>query len=210
MIAAPTFRGIGSGLHPGEEQPNTRAPRWPRNYDQNMDDSYDSFAEPVPSEGSSSKTGETLAQRIERNWTEILQELRVIQTGTQILTGFLLTIAFQPTFSHLDFLQVRIYLGLVVLAALTTALGLAPVSLHRALFRMGAKPSMVAVANRILKLTLGAIAVLLAGTTLLIFDVVVGRVAGFIAGATVLVLITGTWLFLPIAVRNRLKRRRTP
>jgi Family of unknown function (DUF6328) len=150
--------------------------------------------------------GETTAQRIDRNWTEILQELRVIQTGTQILTGFLLTIAFQPTFTHLDQLQVQIYLGLVVLAALTTALGLAPVSLHRTLFRMGAKPMIVAVANRILKLTLAAVAILLAGTTLLLFDVLVGRSAGFLAGGVMLIVICGAWLLLPVVVRARLRR----
>jgi Family of unknown function (DUF6328) len=146
---------------------------------------------------------ETEAERLDRNWTEILQELRVIQTGTQILTGFLLTIAFQTRFSQLDELQTRIYLALVVVAALTTALGLAPVSLHRTLFRMKAKAIIVTVANRILKITLAAVAVLLSGTILLIFDVVVGRTAGFIAGGTALLLITATWLILPIGVRRR-------
>jgi Family of unknown function (DUF6328) len=146
---------------------------------------------------------ETEVERLDRNWTEILQELRVIQTGTQILTGFLLTIAFQPRFTQLDDLQKRIYLVLVVVAALTTALGLAPVSLHRTLFRMKAKAIIVSVANRILKITLGAVAILLSGTTLLIFDVVVGRVAGFIAGAAALILIGGTWLVLPIVVRRK-------
>jgi Family of unknown function (DUF6328) len=146
---------------------------------------------------------ETEVERLDRNWTEILQELRVIQTGTQILTGFLLTIAFQPRFTQLDELQTRIYLLLVVVAALTTALGLAPVSLHRTLFRMKAKAIIVSVANRILKITLGSVAILLAGTILLIFDVVVGRTAGFVAGAIALVLITGTWLILPIGVRRK-------
>jgi Family of unknown function (DUF6328) len=149
---------------------------------------------------------ETEAERLDRNWTEILQELRVIQTGTQILTGFLLTIAFQQKFASLDSVQDVIYLALVVLAALTTALGLAPVSLHRSLFRKKAKETLVAVANRILKITLGAVAVLLSGTTLLIFSVIVGRTAGFVAGATVLVLISGTWLLLPASIRHRQKR----
>ena len=45
---------------------------------------------------------ETPAQRADRNWNEILQELRVLQTGTQILTGFLLALAFQPSFADLD------------------------------------------------------------------------------------------------------------
>ena len=75
---------------------------------------------------------ETLNERMDRNWNEILQELRVTQTGTQIFTGFLLTIAFQQRFSELTTFQVRVYLILVVTAVLTTALGLAPVNFHRA------------------------------------------------------------------------------
>jgi hypothetical protein len=69
---------------------------------------------------------ETLNERMDRNWNEILQELRVTQTGTQIFTGFLLTIAFQARFSELTTFQVRVYLILVIAAVLTTALGLAP------------------------------------------------------------------------------------
>ena len=65
---------------------------------------------------------ESLNERMDRNWNEILQELRVTQTGTQIFTGFLLTIAFQARFSELSTFQVRVYLVLVTAAVLTTAL----------------------------------------------------------------------------------------
>src|SRR5829696_5923420 len=71
---------------------------------------------------------ESLNERMDRNWNEILQELRVTQTGTQIFTGFLLTIAFPARFSELTTFQIRVYLILVVAAVLTTALGLAPVN----------------------------------------------------------------------------------
>ncbi len=146
---------------------------------------------------------ETEAERLDRNWTELLQELRVIQTGTQILTGFLLTVAFQQRFVALDQYERNIYLSLVVVAALTTSLGLAPVSLHRALFRTQAKATIVRIANRILKITLSAVAIVLAGTTMLIFDVVVGRVAGIIAGVLALAVISAIWLLVPISVLRR-------
>src|SRR5665647_819594 len=57
---------------------------------------------------------ETPAERLDRNWNEILQELRVTQTGIQILTGFLLTVPFQQRFAELTDDQRRIYLTLVV------------------------------------------------------------------------------------------------
>jgi len=153
--------------------------------------------------------GETDAARLDRNWAEMLQELRVTQTGTQILTGFLLTLAFQPRFSELDQFQVDVYLVLVVLAALTTALALAPVSLHRTLFREGAKSQIVAFTDRILKATLVGVALVLSGSVLLIFDVVLGRTAALVAGGTALAVIVGFWVVLPLLAHpDRTARKR--
>jgi len=147
----------------------------------------------VPGDG----RDETQSERLDRNWNEILQELRVTQTGTQILTGFLLTLAFQQRFTDLDAFQIDVYLILVVLAALSTGLGLAPVSLHRALFRKKAKSQIVGVGDGLLRVTLAGVALLLTGTTLLIFDVVVGRAAGIIAGSSTLVITALLWILLP-------------
>lgn len=140
---------------------------------------------------------ESQNERLDRNWAEILQELRVTQTGTQILTGFLLTLAFQQRFTELDAYQIDVYLVLVVLAALSTGLGLAPVSLHRALFRKRAKQQIVALADLLLRVTLGGVALLLSGTTLLIFDVVMDRTAGVLAGSAALLITLLLWVLLP-------------
>ena len=146
---------------------------------------------------------ETEDERMDRNWAELLQELRVTQTGTQILTAFLLTIAFQPGFNQLGGFERTVYLVLVVVAAATTALGLAPVNLHRALFRQHAKADLVSIGHTIVQCTLFGVAIVLIGTVLLVFDVVVSRQAGFIAGAGTLVLIAA------IAITTtRLSRRR--
>jgi hypothetical protein len=143
---------------------------------------------------------ETENERLDRNWNEILQELRVTQTGTQILTGFLLAVAFQPRFTELDDYQLAVYLTLVITAALATALALAPVSLHRALFRQGAKKRIVDTGNWILKLTLALVAIVLSGTALLIFDFVLNRGAGLIAGSVTLLIIAITWLVVPFTL----------
>ena len=145
-------------------------------------------------------------ERLERNWNEILQELRVTQTGTQILTGFLLTLAFQQRFTDLNQVQIDIYLVLVIVAGLTTALGLAPVSLHRTLFREGAKAQIVRIGDLILKATLVGVALVLTGTVLLIFDVVVGLTAGIIAASGTLAIIILIWVLLPALVRPRRNR----
>jgi hypothetical protein len=145
---------------------------------------------------------ETSAERSDRNWDEILQELRVTQTGTQIITGFLLALAFQTRFTELAGYQVTIYLVLVGLAAASTALGLAPASLHRWLFRRHVKERMVIIGNRILRATLIAVGALVVGVVLFIFDVVVGSVAGVIAGAAAFVVIVGLWGLIPLFVRR--------
>jgi hypothetical protein len=146
---------------------------------------------------------ETVAQRLDRNWDEILQELRVLQTGTQILTGFLLTVAFQPRFGDLDEFQVDVYLVLVVFAVLTTAAGLAPVSLHRTLFRKRAKRQIVDIANILLRSALVGIALVTSGVVLLIFDVVADRTAGVIASGATLLVIVLAWLVLPLMSRPK-------
>ena len=92
---------------------------------------------------------------MDRNWVELLQELRVLQTGVQILAGFLLTLPFQSRFETLDDYQTRLYLANVVLAALTTATILLPVSVHRRLFRQGLKATLVASADTIAKVFTG-------------------------------------------------------
>ena len=146
---------------------------------------------------------ETLDERMDRNWNEMLQELRVTQTGTQIITGFLLAIAFQNRFAELDRFQQNVYLGLVLAAVLTTALGLAPVNLHRVLFRKHAKAAVVQIAHVMLRITLVGVGIILTGAVLLIFDVVLGRTAGLIAAAVVAVVLVGIAAFPHILRRTR-------
>ena len=144
---------------------------------------------------------ESANERLDRNWNALLQELRVTQTGTQIIGGFLLAVAFQPRFTELDAYQITVYLILVCATALTTALGLGPVSLHRLLFRHHAMAKIVKIGSRLVRATLVGVAVVLIGTVLLIFDVVVGRAAGFIAGGAVLLITVLIWLILPRLVK---------
>ncbi|MBN9629009.1 DUF6328 family protein [Leifsonia sp. TF02-11] len=149
---------------------------------------------------------ESEEQRADRNWSEILQELRVTQTGTQLISGFLLAIAFQQRFGSLAPPQVAFYLVLVVLAAGCTALGLAPVALHRQLFRHHEKVRTVAIANRLLRVTIALVAVLTSGVVAFIFDVTLGLVPALVAGAALLVLLALLLLAFPARVLSRLRR----
>jgi Family of unknown function (DUF6328) len=151
---------------------------------------------------------ETPEERSDRNWNELLQELRVTQTGVQILTGFLLTLPFQERFEDLDGYQRTLYLVLVLLAVLTTGLITAPVSLHRILFGRRLKRELVTSADRFARSGLLTLALTIAGAAMLVFDVVVGRTAGWVVGAAVLVLLAVFWLVYPLRVTRASGRDR--
>jgi hypothetical protein len=146
---------------------------------------------------------ETPNERADRNWNELLQELRVMQTGVQILTGFLLTLPFQPRFADLDDYQRTVYLVLVVTSVVATALIVAPVSVHRSLFRKQMKRHIVTLADRLTRVALAVLALVMTGASLLVFDVVVGRTEGIVVGASVLVVLALVWVVLPEVLRRR-------
>jgi hypothetical protein len=141
---------------------------------------------------------ETPVERADRNWNEILQEARVIQTCTQIIGGFLLAVAFQPRFSSLDEYQLTLYLILVALAGVATALGLALVVMHRRLFGKRQKLRVVRIGNRLLICNLIVVSVLAALVTSLIFDFAYNRVAGLIALVVSLLITLGLWMIVPL------------
>jgi hypothetical protein len=143
------------------------------------------------------------AEQLTRNWNELLQELRVMQTGVQILTGFLLTVPFSTRFSDLDHAQRTLYLCVLVGSVLTTCLIVAPVAFHRVLFRQQQRPWLVAAANLTARIGLAGLSLVSAGVVLLVFDIVVGTTAGLIAAVAVLIVFSGLWLGVPLLAKRR-------
>lgn len=145
-------------------------------------------------------------QRHDRNWMELIQELRVLQTGVQILAGFLLTLPFQQRFRELDDLQVTLYLVNVMVASLTTALILLPVSVHRRLFRQHLKKTLVNSADTITKFALTGVGILTVGSATLVFDVAAGRNAALTAGGVIALVLLIMLVLIPILLRQRARR----
>lgn len=150
---------------------------------------------------------ETPAERYDRNWNEVLQELRVLQTGTQILTGFLLALAFQPTFADLDPGQKVFYLVLVVLSALSSIIALSPVAVHRMLFRQRAKRTVVMFGHVSLITALATVSLLVVGVVAFVFVVVVDLSASLISAILLGVLIIIVWLVVPAVIRAERRRK---
>lgn len=141
-------------------------------------------------------------ERADRNWEELMQELRVMQTGTQVLSGFLLAVAFQPRFTELDSLQRGLYIVLVMLAGLATVLALTPVGMHRMLFAQGRKPELVQFASRIVKINLIVVGALSVGVVALVVDFALERTLAIAVLVTGALIVIALWALLPWMVRR--------
>lgn len=146
---------------------------------------------------------ESSAQRLDRNWNELLQEIRVLQTGSQILAAFLVVLPFQDRFEELDAVQVGWYVGLLLLALLIVALLLTPVGMHRRLFRRRVKDEMVKTANTLLRTAILLLGVLLSAVAVFVIDVVLSREIAAAVGLVLLTLMAGLLVLLPHRVARR-------
>jgi hypothetical protein len=141
---------------------------------------------------------ETEEERLDRKWADLLQELRVMQTGAQLTAGFLLTLPFTTKFPSLDSFQEALYLTLVVVAALTTAVVITPVAVHRRISGQHVKGRLVATAHRLVGVGLSLLAILVTGIVVLVFDVVIDRAVALIVGAAVGAVLVGLLVALPL------------
>lgn len=146
---------------------------------------------------------ETRAHQLDRNWAELVQELRVIGTGIQILFAFLLSIAFQSRFAQTTAFEKDVYLATMLASGLSVALLIAPVALHRFLFQFGVKDEVVAFTNRIAIGGLVALSVAMTGAVLLVGTWVGGATFGVAAATGTAVVLGWFWFAVPAALRRR-------
>lgn len=147
--------------------------------------------------------GETELERLDRNWNSLLQELRVVQTGVQLITGFLLTLPFQTRFDALGDDMRAVYLATVGCSVAATVLLITPVGLHRLLFRRHRLSVLVAAAHRCAYAGLLLLGLTLTGVTVIVFNTVAGSSAGVVAGAFTAVFFAVAWLLVPLLLRTR-------
>jgi len=140
---------------------------------------------------------ETEAERIDRNVAELLQELRVAGLGVQVLFGFLLAMPFTNTFSSLDPEQRRLYVAVLILAALSTALLTAPVAYHRLVFRRHKKHDLLRFANTVALCGLVTVALAISGAVLLVVSVVYDGLVAAVIAALVAGLYFVLWYVTP-------------
>ncbi|MEE4025597.1 DUF6328 family protein [Gordonia sp. PKS22-38] len=147
---------------------------------------------------------ETRTERLDRNWASLLQELRVVQTGGQILTGLMLTIPFQEGFEELTVRQQRIFVLSLVFAVLSTITLISPVAMHRLLFRRHAVDRLVDRAHTLTLIGITFLGLALTGIVAVIFDIVFGGWAAIAAAVIAVLVFIGMWVVLPFNERRRL------
>jgi Family of unknown function (DUF6328) len=149
-----------------------------------------------------SRPDEDAGERLDRQWNELLQELRLAQTGTQILFAFLLSIAFQTKFQDADAFTHDVYAVTLVASALAVGLFLAPVSFHRIVYRRKLRDRMLPIASRMAIAGLVFLVLATTGGVLLALDVVLARPVAILVTAIVLLWFTVFWYAVPAWVRR--------
>lgn len=150
-----------------------------------------------------SRRDEDEGERLDRHWNELLQELRLAQTGTQILFAFLLSIAFTNRFQDADTFTHDVFAGTLIASALAMGLFLAPVSFHRIVFQRQLRDRMIPIAGRMASGGMVFLVLALNGGVLLALDVVLSRPVALVVVAIVLAWFLGFWYVLPAYVRRR-------
>ncbi|UQU68686.1 DUF6328 family protein [Couchioplanes caeruleus] len=148
---------------------------------------------------------ETEKQRWDRNFADLLQELRVAQTGVQILFAFLLTLPFSNGFPKATDFQKDTYIVALISTAFATALIISPVAFHRALFRQGRKPELVRHAHRMATGGLAFMLLAMVSSVLLITDYLLPMWVALLFTAITALFFLTFWVAIPFARRNWLE-----
>jgi uncharacterized integral membrane protein len=148
---------------------------------------------------------ETDTARLDRNLSELLQELRVALPGVQVLFAFLLTIPFNQRFALLTTAQERIYLATLLITTISAVLLIAPTAYHRITFRKQQKARLVILANRLAIVGLGFLALAMTGVVLLITDFLFSTVLTVICTTFVGLMFATFWYALPLWRRATLE-----
>jgi hypothetical protein len=154
---------------------------------------------------------ESETERLDRNLSELLQELRVALPGVQVLFAFLLAVPFQQNFTKINGFEKDVYFFTLLCTALSAILLIAPSSYHRVTFRLQQKRELIRLANRFTIAGLTLLAMAMTGAIVLITNVLFGNgVLTVITGLGTVCAFAGLWYVLPLRRRLNLTGRARP
>ncbi|MCW3067923.1 MAG: hypothetical protein JWL67_548 [Solirubrobacterales bacterium] len=153
-----------------------------------------------------SNVDESEAERINRNLTELLGELRVAIPGVQVLFAFLLTVPFSQRFASVGPFERDVYLVTLLLTAIASALLIAPSAYHRIEFRLGDRPHIVVVAHRLTLAGFAFLALAMTGAVLLITRYLFSVTTTIVVVSLVFAMFATLWCLLPLGRRRAVRR----
>ena len=142
---------------------------------------------------------ETEKERVDRELIELLNELRVVLPGVQVLFAFLLLLPFQQAFAQVTPLERGLFFVAFAATAAASVLLIAPTTYHRIRFRDGDKERMLRTSNVLLLAGTGLLGLAIATVTYLVTDVVFGDVIGAVAAVIAAALVVSFWYGLPLS-----------
>ena len=151
------------------------------------------------------KTGESEQERRARELIELLQELRIVLPGVQVLFAFLLTVPFSARFASVSSLQQAVFFGTLVCTAISAALLIAPSAHHRLLWRQQAREHRLRVANRLAIAGMILLVPGMVGAIFVITDILFGSTAAAVGTAIITAFFLYVWFVIPM--RYRLNER---
>jgi Family of unknown function (DUF6328) len=144
---------------------------------------------------------ETEKQRRNRNLDQLLQELRVVLPGVQVLFAFLLAVPFSSRFGDVDDFERDVYFVALLLSAVAVALLMAPSIQHRILFRREQKRYLVSLGGTLLIAGMTAMALAIVLSLVLVAHFLFGPGAAWAAGGLSFATFALVWYALPIERR---------
>jgi hypothetical protein len=139
-------------------------------------------------------TDETAEERVDRELSELLHELRILLPGVQLVFAFLLTAPFSSAFDELTRSEHVAYIVAFAASAVASVLLITPVAHHRARFRQGDKEALVRRGNSLALVAIAMLGVALAATTYVVFSFVVAPWAGALAATTLAAIEVWLWV----------------
>ncbi len=142
---------------------------------------------------------ETEKERLDRELLELLNELRVVLPGVQVLFAFLLAVPFYQRWADVTSFQRDVYFATLSLALIATAVLIAPTALHRLNFRAKDKKAIVMISNRLAIVGVAVLATAMVGVMVLISDILFDRTMTIVVGVLSGLVFALLWLALPIS-----------
>jgi hypothetical protein len=153
--------------------------------------------------------GESKGERLDRELIELLQELRVVIPGVQVLLAFLLTAPFQQRFAQLPGSMRNAFFASIACATLATAFLIAPSAHHRLRWRAGEKERLVRVGNRMAIVGTVFLAAAIVLALYVITDVLFTTDLAVLTALAALVLFGVLWYVVPMVGRSSSSEERS-